>query len=82
MKSPTISLAADGFLLDLGGWQVQIPESLEGLQQLKRMLIAREQRKATIGMEGAPTQSMVDAWLKLNKVRRDDCPEITVEIDL
>lgn len=55
---------------------VQIPFTLTGLSVLRKLLQERaKQRKATIGMNGSPTQQMVEAWLKKDQEERAAAPK-------
>lgn len=68
---PEIRLNPTGDIeLDLQGHWVTIPETLEGLRLLRHILIHRQAGKARIGEEGAPTQWLIDKWLREDKARK------------
>ena len=71
MDSPRIALdSSGGFLLTLKSptgdtHSVVIPETLEGLRALRRILSAHQRNpKAKLGADAAPIQYMVDQWLR------------------
>lgn len=62
-----ISLHTSGDLLLQvpNGHAVRVPMSLDGLRIIRRILQSRQRdREAKIARPAAPTQYMVDAWLK------------------
>ena len=78
MKPLTIELAADGdhFLITVPGNRtghtIAIPMSMDGVRYLTTVLRARQSPAILngIGTASAPTQGMVDEWLKDNKVTK------------
>lgn len=71
MSDPTISLDELGRLslflpgVKAEGHHVTIPLTLDGLKVIRKILQERKKTpKATIGMNGSPTQEMVQAFLR------------------
>lgn len=78
MSKLSIELADNGgFTVEIpsdtteGAHHVQIPFTQTGLSVLRKLLQERaKERKATLGMNGSPTQQMVDAWLRREREER------------
>lgn len=71
----SISLGKAGFLLTIPSetglsHELEIPQSLQGLTILKRILSKREKEYPKIGNEGSPTQWQVEQWLKADRQAR------------
>lgn len=73
---PTISSDGEFFFLDIPGPEgrgkhtVKFP--ITAARELSRFLLARQRdsERATIGRNSAPTQQMVDLWLKADNQRK------------
>lgn len=75
MSKLSITLAPNGgFEVEVpsqkcnGSHRVQIPFTLSGLSILRKLLQERaREAEHTLGMNGSPTQQMVEAWLRRDK---------------
>lgn len=88
--NPTISLTPSGRLqLEFptthawAGYPLKIDATLGGLRLLTEILQAQANTGVTaLGTKGAPTQAIVDEWLKEDKVRRKEQKRIDLGFDL
>lgn len=71
-KSDTLVVHIPG--VESIGHHITIPFSTDGLTLLRSILIARRSETKKIGSPAAPTQHMVDEWLKANSVTK---PEVS-----
>jgi len=75
-----LSTDHDHLLLNLGGYSVKIPNTEKGMNALFRVLREKHlhkvnctrygPRKPFMGSNARPVQSMIDKWLRENKVTR------------
>lgn len=87
---PTISLTPSGRLqLEFpsthawAGYSIKIDATLGGLKLLTDILQAQANKGVTaLGTRGAPTQSVVDAWLKEDKLRRKESKKAELGFEL